>query len=108
MQILSRYSPNTKADASAPNDNPKKLAARLNAQLANFFICKEVTLGRLELPGVPLTLRGSLERLSLQMPVFPVYPRKGPCVHVSPSYFYGSGGSLYEKKNPIFCPLGTF
>ena len=38
----------------------------------------------MEIPRVLLTLRGSLDRLALQIPIFLVYPIKVPYVHAVP------------------------
>ena len=63
------------------------------------FWCMSATPVHLELPGVPPILRGYLAQLSFQIIVFPVYPRKGPWVHVGPGSVPISGGQLYGKRS---------
>ena len=87
--------------------NPRRWPQDPTRRLLTFW-CKSETPGHLELPGFPLTLRGSLVWLYLKILACLLYPIKGPWVHVGPISLPGFGGHLSGKSpHTRFCPLGA-
>ena len=97
MCILSRSLSKTLAEASTSLAKPKELAARYDKSQFNFW-CKSTTPSLLEIPGILITLIGSLAWIALQITVFPVYPRKGPWFHADPDSFPVSGAAVICKN----------
>ena len=67
--------------------------------------CKSTTPGLVEIPGILLALICSLDCIALQIPIFPVYPRKGPWVHADPGSSLVSGGRFSIKTSAYHIPF---